>query len=238
LIIRDPARAARRHRGILLRLPFVIMAAVLFAWWIQARLVHISTVVSGSMKPAIAVGDTIVAWRTGAPGHRPARRGDVVLVNVGPGQSPAVKRIVALGGDRLEIRRGEPVLNGVPIAREIRGEWIEPWLNEGPSAGWPICANMPERPGDHCVRWLLLEVPPGVPGYEVLAARPNRFSERPEVAVPPNHVFLLGDNRDESLDSRAEATDGGLGLVPDQAILGKVVFRFRMPDWEVVRRPE
>ena len=236
MIVRDPALVARRHRLILLRLPLVFSAALFSVWFIFAYFFRAAMVISGSMEPTISVGDTIVTWLGGFSGSPSFDQGDVVVIsrNEGP---PVVKRIIAMGGDRVAITEGIPVINGSPVSREDLGTRIEPWVNRGRSAGSPICANRPVRTGDPCVRNLLLEKLPYIQGYEILEASPNQFSNMPEITIPPGHLFLLGDNRDDSLDSRASLSVGGLGLVPEDTVQGRVVFRFRMPDWEIVNRP-
>lgn len=123
------------------------------------------------------------------PGLRSARRGDVVVVDTpADPRTPYVKRVVAVGGDLLEIRDKVVYINGHPAA--------EP-------AG--------VRHGDPRT------FPPGIAHPGVAPALGNRDQFGP-IRIPDGSVFLMGDNRDDSFDSRY------FGPLPEDRIIGKARF--------------
>lgn len=165
-----------------------------------------------SMSPTIAVGDVVlanlVAYGLQLPGlgevipwGAPVR-GEVVLVEHPdtPGRT-MFKRVVAVGGDRVEVRDNRVWIDDRPV--EV--ERIGPTRVAGAS-----CREQPRtawREGDHTI---------------VTAARAGRYANHGPVTVPPGHVFVLGDNRDDSEDSRA------FGSLPRARIRGRyagTVFR-------------
>jgi signal peptidase I len=237
MIIRDPVLVRRRHRGILRRLPFLLALDLLFVLALYFFVFHASMIVSGSMKPAYDIGDTVIALRWEFPPGRDVRRGDVILAQTTILTDPVLKRVMAIGGDRIAVQAGVPLLNGVRIPQQAKGNWLELYQDQGTAAGYPACANLPRLTGDSCVKSIFLETPPGVQGYDVLAAKRDNLADMAEVIVPEGFLFLMGDNRDDSLDSRATTAIGGFGMVAEDDMIGRVIFRFRMPDWSFIRRP-
>ena len=71
---------------------------------------------------------------------------------------------------------------------------------------------------------------PGGPSYTVLDQTATPADDFGPVRVPSGHVFLMGDNRDDSLDSRFPADDGGIGMVPIQNIIGRAAVTFWSTD--------
>jgi len=238
MFTRDPVLSSQRHRGILRRMPFFLVLDLLVVIALYVYVFHVSMIVSGSMKPAYDIGDTVVALRHEFLPGRGLRRGDVILAQTAISSDPVMKRVVAVGGDSIAVEAGIPILNGVRIPQQARGNWVEIFRNQGPTAGYPACSNLPRMEGDSCIKSLLLETPPDVPGYEVLAAQRNGLSDMPVVVVSPGYLFLMGDNRDDSLDSRVTIAEGGFGMVAKDDVVGRVIFRFRMPDWSFIRRPD
>jgi signal peptidase I len=176
---------------------------------------------TASMAPSLVPGDSIIT--DNRPGLH-IQRGDVVIFAhavpqppTGPISAPDakmaaprtavyVKRVIGLPGDRVAVRDGRIVLNGTPLPWRDDGDFIIPqYMSFGTKAH----------------RWLET-LPTGV-SYPVLTVPTppdgtNKDSKSvPEITVPPGHVFVAGDNRDNSTDSRSP----GFGTVPGGSVIGQ-----------------
>jgi signal peptidase I len=153
---------------------------------------------SASMAPTIEVGDFVFVrhYRFIAP-----QRGDVAVFLVREDGYHYVKRIVGMPGDRLRLAAGEVYINGVPLQRRR----IEDY----------------QIPEDVSVRGpdpQYVEIAPGGRQYRILkrGGFPER-DNRPEIVVPPDRYYMLGDNRDNSVDSR----DPKIGFVALDDLVGR-----------------
>jgi len=201
---------------------------------------------SESMMPVLLKGDRLVVskfpygWSWVSPsfhivpptqgrvfGSLP-ERGDIVIVTP-PGKSADyIKRVIGLPGDELEMINGELIINGVPVKREER-----------PAAMFPIDDNLPCFPdefGDHrvtgaggqtyCRLPIYRETLPNGASYDTIDLGYNsEVDDFARIRIPENHVFLMGDNRDKSADSRVALERDGLGgPVPYENIGGRAEF--------------
>jgi signal peptidase I len=224
----------------------VVLAAVAIALVVRAVAVEGYRIPSGSMAPTLLAGDHVLVSKlayglrvpfTGArllaPGE--PRRGDVVVF-----ESPRdpgvhlVKRVVGVAGDVVELREQVLYVNGVPQPRAAGGEGAagEPG-GEGGGAAVETCRRWRESlakgslPPPGAADAAALEASwqaaaaAGVATYEVLQCRRPRLASRegPYEVVAPGHVFVLGDNRDRSFDSRA----AGGWLVPLARVKGRAL---------------
>ena len=184
------------------------------------------TVVSGSMQPTLLIGDHMLAEpfaygystaslpfgdRLGQRGGRLLgalpRRGDVVVFR-GPAEPGVtwVKRVIGLPGDRVRMQRGRLWLNGQEVD----------WRDEGP--GPEEMADGTDRPTERYDETL-----PGGRTHEILKRwADGPLDDTPEVLVPAGHLFVMGDNRDNSADSRVPVAQGGVGLLPLWNLQGRV----------------
>jgi signal peptidase I len=231
------------------RIRFLLLLAV-GTWVLRSLIVAPFSIPSGSMLPTMAIGDYlfVAKWpygysRSSFPFGVPSfdgrvlgslpERGDVVVFKRPGDNVDWVKRVIGLPGDTIAVEDGRLVINGKTILRE----------NEG-MVGVPVSPNSPCRvaPGatptfarDDGV--LLCQYPayrerlPDGRSWLVFDqtddARGDHF--RP-VKVPAGHVFLMGDNRDDSMDSRYSLAEGGLGPVPVDRLVGKAGFAFWSTD--------
>ena len=201
---------------------------------------------SESMMPGLLKGDRLVVskypygwswvspsfhifphWEGRLLGKMP-KRGDVVIVTP-PGQSDDyIKRVIGLPGDTVEVRNGRLILNGRPVRSQIRRPALIPIDRNVPCAlKFPGYQVRGEDGTEYCRLPVVRETLPGGPSYDTIDLGPSIGDDYPPVKVPPDHLFLMGDNRDSSADSRFSLgpPDNGLGgPVPWENIGGRAEF--------------
>jgi signal peptidase I len=159
---------------------------------------------SEAMEPSFKKGDRFIAFM-GSLG--PLRRGDLVLVRA-PSGAIYMKRVAAIGGDRFAMQGGTIILNGHAVQQHISG------------TGWVNGVLGPEK-----VRRVTETFPSEGSVHEIYDVGPTSGDDVAELQVPAGAVYLLGDNRDNSADSRIPVEYGGLGgAVPMSAIAGRPYF--------------
>jgi signal peptidase I len=116
-----------------------------------------------------------------------------------------VKRVVGLPGDRIQMREGQLFIND--RAASLRADGV----------GEAEDGNGGSEPA-----YRFIETLPGGVSHAIFKFRDNgRLDNTPEVTIPPNHLFVMGDNRDNSADSRVPVRDGGVGLLPMDNLVGR-----------------
>ena len=190
---------------------------------------------SSSMTPTLVVGDYVFAAKYAygygrysvpfAPSFISGRfraadpaYGDVVVFTT-PKDTTVdyIKRVVGLPGDRIQMREGQLVINDVPVARVALKD-----VAAGAACGGEVGAKVK--------RWR--ETLPNGVSYITYDCIDNGFLDNTQVyTVPPGHFFALGDNRDNSTDSRMMSA---IGFVPMDNLVGKVTRIF----WSVDSRGE
>lgn len=180
---------------------------------------------SGSMKPTLLVGDYVIIQRTKAA----PEIGDVVVFRHPARPTEFIKRVVAVSGDEIQLKDGIVHLNGTAIPQEPNGKFIETFARQGPLGQLPICANASVALGAECEKYQFAETYPGSTAHNVLNIRDGFLDDTDVFVVPEDHFFVLGDNRDNSTDSRIPVSQGGIGFVPVENMIGKaryIVFSF------------
>ena len=198
---RSPAHLWSRWYGIL-AVAIVVLAASQFAPTLMHQFYKPFFAPSESMAPTIGKGDKFIAdmrWRG------PVRHGEIVIFK-GP-DGVRVSRIAAIPGDRIAMRDGVLVLNGHSVFQSPAGK-----------------TAFASYDGMRSAAMLTEQLPGETSAHRVLDRGHSEFDDTQEVVVPSNHVFLLGDNRDSSADSRVPLELGGVGIVPLGAILGRPMY--------------
>ena len=222
----------------------------LAAWLLRSLIVAPFSIPSGSMLPTMAIGDYLFVskWPYGYSSasflfHIPSfdgriigstpRRGDIVVF-VGPEGEDVVKRVIALPGDLVAVADGAVTLNGKPLARQRIDDFVMTVSPNSPcravtDAG-PIIDGS-KTDGQPCRFPAFRESLPGGPSYVTLDQTDQSIADNfAPVVVPQGTLFFMGDNRDDSLDSRYSVEAGGMGFVPLDQVVGRAELAFWSTD--------
>lgn len=230
--------------------PFLIRLA-LIAFLLKTFVFGTFHIPSGSMIPTLYIGDylAISKWSYGYSRHsipfglipfegrilaRTPSRGDVVVFRHPVGGADLIKRVIGLPGDRIALEGGRLILNGKPVVRRSIG-WFDMKVSPNSScklAGAASPTIAATATGEIACRFPAFEESlPGGPSYTVLDQVDQPPADYfPETTVPEGHVFVMGDNRDDSLDSRFQPAERGVGFLPMENITGKARFTYWSTD--------
>lgn len=201
-----------------------LAAVVLVVFIAKGALAEPFYVPSGSMEPTLQIGDALLASKfpygystaslpiqislpgTGRVLGDTPKLGDVVVFRWPGDRSQAwVKRVVGLPGDRIQMRQGQLFINDHAASLKPDGMGEAEDDNGGAEPAFRYVETLPN----------------GVT-HAIFKLRDNgRLDNTPEVTVPAGYLFVMGDNRDNSADSRVPVREGGVGLLPMDNLVGR-----------------
>lgn len=217
------------------------IVAGIIALLIRTFLYQPFVIPSGSMYPTLMVGDFLFVSKftygyghTAYPFHlkfydgrlfsRTPKRGEIVVFNnpKDPEQKDYIKRCVGVPGDRIQMQNGILHINGKPVTLEYVGMYT--YINE--------------RGQLDAVKRYKETMPDGGPSYFILKSfdfGTYRLDNTVEYTVPEGHLFMVGDNRDHSGDSRIERA---VGFVDLKNVIGRAEILFFSTDAKLFKHPD
>ena len=148
-------------------------------------------------------------------------RGDIVVFRHPVTGLDFVKRLIGLPGDRIQMRDGRLYLNGEAVEVEPAGQFVEPMELQGSMRQQPQCSNGAVGFGADCIKERYIETLPGGVSHAILDIGRRASDNTGVFTVPEGQFFFMGDNRDNSTDSRFPQSRGGVGFVERKDIVGR-----------------
>jgi signal peptidase I len=220
---------------------FLLVLAVLGVHSFVAKPFYIP---SGSMLPSLLIGDRLIVSKfpygysylspslnilpeiSGRLLGRLPDRGDIAVIKSPRDKSDYIKRVIALPGDTVQMRGGQLWLNGVAVPK-VAVAPIEIPVSANSDCLSPIDAQYrtTNAAGVAVCRFpTYRETLPGGRSYLTMDLGQTPQDDTEPLIVPEGHIFLMGDNRDNSEDSRFDPLIGGLGMLPVENLVGRAEF--------------
>lgn len=150
------------------------------------------------------------------------QRGDVVVFRHPVNGEDFIKRLIGLPGDKIQVKDGILYINGAAAPQEPAGTFDEVNEPQGAMGNLPRCENAPVGEGGICKRSRAVETLPNGVKHDVLNIDKNSYADNTDMfTVPEGQYFFMGDNRDNSMDSRFSQNAGGVGFVPAENLIGR-----------------
>ncbi len=147
--------------------------------------------------------------------------GDVVVFRHPVDGTDFIKRVMGLPGDKVQVKDGIVFINGKAAIQEQANDFAETFESQGRVGSFPRCHNGGVGIGGICLKQRFDETLPNGVVHSVLNIRETRLDNTPVYTVPEGHYFFMGDNRDNSTDSRVTQSALGVGFVPHENLIGR-----------------
>lgn len=216
-----------------------LLKLVIFVVVLRSFIFSPFNIPSESMLPRLLNGDYLLAskWSYGfskyslpfsaplIPGRVWAsqpERGDVVIFKAPPANdTDYIKRVIGLPGDQIQMIGGILHINGTAVPKQRLTDFELP-VSPNTDCYLPQFEARAKDGADVCHYPRYRETLPNGVSYDILDLGQTPQDDTPVFVVPADHLFLMGDNRDNSLDSRFPAVSGqGVGIVPQANLVGK-----------------
>ncbi|MBY6002989.1 signal peptidase I [Salipiger bermudensis] len=148
-------------------------------------------------------------------------RGDIAVFRHPVTGRDFIKRVIGMPGDRVQVTNGLLYINDEPVQVERNGTFSETAEPQGPQQLRPRCENGPVGTGGVCEKSRWTETLPNGKSHDILNIAMQGSDNTRVYTVPEGHYFMMGDNRDNSSDSRVPSAAGGVGFVPFENLIGK-----------------
>ena len=148
-------------------------------------------------------------------------RGDIIVFRHPVNGTDFIKRLIGLPGDRVQMKEGVLHINGEAVELEDAGTFEEEFAAQGPMRIRPRCENGVVGEGAMCKKSRQIETLPNGHSHQILNIGRQRSDSTGVYTVPEEHYFFMGDNRDNSTDSRFPQAVGGVGFVPYENLIGR-----------------
>jgi signal peptidase I len=228
--------AAAKEEGGFVETIKTIVYALLLAGLIRTLFFQPFWIPSSSMKSTLLIGDFLFVNKfaygysryscpfsmcpiTGRILGREPERGDVIVFRHPVIGEDYIKRLIGLPGDKVQIKDGLIYLNGTQVPQVDDGIFTEIMEPQGPMGSMPRCANSPVGLGGDCELFRARETLPNGVTHTVLNINESASDNTGVFEVPEGHYFFMGDNRDNSRDSRFPE----VGYVAEDLVVGKAV---------------
>ena len=220
---------------------FLLVLAVLAVHSLVAKPFFIP---SGSMLPSLLIGDRLIVSKfpygysylspslnilPEIPGRlfgSLPERGEIAVIKSPRDKVDYIKRVIGLPGDTVQMKNGALWLNGAPVAR-VRVADTEIPVSPNSDCVSPVDSQFRATGADGnpvCRLPTYRETMPGGRSYLTLDLADTPQDNTDPLIVPEGHIFLMGDNRDNSEDSRFDPLIGGLGMLPIENLVGRAEF--------------
>ena len=228
-----------------------LLLLFVFAVILRSFIVAPFSIPSGSMLPRLMIGDYlfVAKWPYGYSRYSfpfgivgfngrffegTPERGDVAVFRYPGGTvDDWVKRVIGLPGDTIQLRNGRLILNGEPVAKTRIADYLMPVTPNSPCrhvAADAARAVETKSGRRFCAYPRYRETLPNGRSYEVLDQIDGPADDTPIHEVPAGHYFVMGDNRDDSQDSRFSTEIDGVGYLPAEYLVGRALISFFSTD--------
>lgn len=149
------------------------------------------------------------------------KAGDVVVFRHPVTGRDYIKRLIGTPGDKVQLKDGVVFINGVEAKQTKVDDFSEVMEPQGPFGHRPRCENGAVGDGGACLKSRYVETLPNGLSHSILNIGDSFTDNTAVFTVPEGHYFFMGDNRDNSSDSRVPQLRGGVGFVPAKDIIGR-----------------